>query len=225
MVATTRGELLLSLMICTFMLIPHCHRFVPFRTCVSYDPLVSPHQLLPHPDWMQLNAGVCLPAKKLYACSSECSDHSLKSHSLHSQHSIASAGGCCATSSTTSTSAALKPGGGHKGKCDHHQHQLHAHRHPHHHNIYENDEQDDSLECCPSERDTMLSNEASRATSSAADHDSTAGGDKPTAAVSLARTTEADACFSYSESIYAEADDPKLMPMKGAVVVVADTAK
>lgn len=173
--------------------------FLPFhRSCVSYDPLVPPHQLLNHPDWLQLNAGICLPpsvavaaaatAKKLYACSSDCSDHSLKSHSLHSQHSInaASGGGgsgCCASNTTVGLHCKARRSSSTTG---------HGHSKCGHHNIYENDENDEhSLECCPSERDTMLT--------------SGGGGDG-----SGAPSTLGDC--SCNESIYAEADDPKLMP-------------
>lgn len=72
------------------------------RMCSSYDALISPQQPL-HPNpagWVnnsQLKSnGVgggghkCSKQnsqQQLYQCSSECSDHSLKSHSQHSQHS------------------------------------------------------------------------------------------------------------------------------------------
>lgn len=55
------------------------------RPCGSYDALISPQQQLPSPDLFQLH-GNC-KHNQLYTCSSECSDHSLKTHSHHSSHS------------------------------------------------------------------------------------------------------------------------------------------
>lgn len=65
----------------------------------------------------------------------------------------------------------------------------------------------------------MLSDETSCAPSASGDS-LDAGVGRP--AKATARKTETDACFSCNESIYAEADDPKLMPIK--VVATLTTA-
>ena len=170
-----------------------------YRPCGSYDPLISPQQALPNPEWYQINSNFQNQNNKLYTCSSECSDHSLKTHSQHS-HSGSQNG---SLNGGVVANCQNNPSHGVNGKTKKNTCTEHCNGN----NIYENEED--------TERDNMISRcgfDVSEADPSNSE---------------CCSSKDGDTCCSCSESscLYAEADDPALAaathPTPSSVVKVA----
>lgn len=144
--------------------------------------------------------------QQLYQCSSECSDHSLKSHSL-SQHSH--------SSQERSKNSSNSSGGGSNCKegCKRSLTKSHLHNHQKKHsdhdiangntqNIYENDDE-------ASERDQMIATNTSLTSYPTASET-----DRHSDCCSSVGDADGDTCCSCSESscVYAEAVDPMPVP-------------
>lgn len=143
----------------------------------------------------------------MYQCSSECSDHSLKSHSL-SQHSHSSQ-----ERSKNSNSSGSGSGGQHcKESCKRSLTKSHQHNHQKKHsdhdiangntqNIYENDDE-------ASENDQMI------ATNTSLNYPTVSETDRHSDCCSSVDDADGDTCCSCSESscVYAEAGDPMPAP-------------
>lgn len=164
------------------------HILFLYRPCGSYDALISPQQpQLPNPEWYQQlnNSNNCNP-NKLYTCSSDCSDQSLKNHSQHSHHSSQGAGSGGSTSGCKKRSSS---------KC--------LESHCNGNNIYENDE-----ERCT----TVASDPQQRITNgTCGGNDVSSDADRQSECCSSSRDCgDGDTCCSCSESscLYAEAEDP-----------------
>lgn len=161
--------------------------FPAYRPCGSYDALISPQQpQLPNPEWYQQlsNSNNCNP-NKLYTCSSDCSDQSLKNHSQHSHHSSQGAGSGGSNSGCKKRSSS---------KC--------LESHCNGNNIYENDE-----ERCP----TVASDKQQRIQNGTCGNDVSSETDRQSECCSSSRECgDGDTCCSCSESscLYAEAEDP-----------------
>lgn len=185
------------------------------RNCGSYDALTSPQQPA-IASWHSQKAHKCNKQnsqQQLYQCSSECSDHSLKSHSL-SQHSHSSQ-----ERSKNSTSS----GGSQKCKegCKRSLNKSHQHNHQKKHsdhdivngntqNIYEND--DEASEC-----DQMI------ATNTSLSYPAVSETDRHSDCCSSVGDADGDTCCSCSESscVYAEATEPMPAPTAHTAKVIA----
>lgn len=178
------------------------------RNCGSYDALTSPQQPT-IPSWHGQKSHKCNKQnsqQQLYQCSSECSDHSLKSHSL-SQHSH--------SSQERSKNSSNSSGGGPNCKegCKRSLTKSHQHNHQKKHsdhdiangntqNIYENDDE-------ASERDQMIATNTS-----VTSYPTASETDRHSDCCSSVGDADGDTCCSCSESscVYAEAVDPMPVP-------------
>lgn len=176
---------------------------MPCRPCGSFDALTSPQQpILPNPaNWSHPKASThnhkCSKQNsqhQLYQCNSECSDHSLKSHSQNSQSSQ--------ERSKNSNGSSCKEGC-QRSQNKHQQNHTKSNNHCNgsdvtngNHNIYENDDE-------ASERDHMITNNS-------LSYPAVSETDRHSDCCSSMGDGDADTCCSCSESscLYAEASEP-----------------
>lgn len=197
--------------------------------------MTSPQGMPPNPQsWSHNHSAAHINNKcntqnsqgQLYQCSSECSDHSLKSHSQYSyssqERSKNSSGSVCNGDGGNNGDRQLR----HHNNHNHQQQQQHNNSHNRHHkhnqtrhcgntnitnnsnvngNIYENDEE-------ISECERMISNNS-------INYQSVSEVDRHSECCSSAEDGDADTCCSCSESscLYAEAIEPAALKQVEAV--------